>query len=317
MAIAASKDVENPAFRHEALLYAGDDEFVTAASAFIREGLSAKERILVVIAERKIEMLRRALGGAADSVYFADMNDVGSNPARIIPAWQEFVDEHGGAGQGLRGIGEPIFPERGPDELIECQRHEDLLNVAFHDGQPWRLLCPYDTTALDPLVVAEARRSHPYVTEEGSPRRSETYRGLDAITAPFAPPLPDPGTAPHTLLFGTGDLPAVRRFVAQQADDAGLDDETVAGAVAAVNEIVTNSLRHGGGGGSLRVWQENGFVCEIRDRGFIRDPLAGRRPPSDADETARGLWMANQLCDLVQVRSSDSGTVVRIHMRHR
>ncbi|MGI8873571.1 MAG: hypothetical protein ACR2KP_04455 [Egibacteraceae bacterium] len=34
----------------------------------------------------------------------------------------------------LRGAGEPIWPERRPAELVECQRHESLLNVAFADG---------------------------------------------------------------------------------------------------------------------------------------------------------------------------------------
>ena len=29
----------------------------------------------------------------------------------------------------------------------------------------------------------------------------------------------------------------------------------------------------------------------------------------------RGLWIANQVCDLVEVRSSDEGSVVRVHMR--
>jgi hypothetical protein len=28
-----------------------------------------------------------------------------------------------------------------------------------------------------------------------------------------------------------------------------------------------------------------------------------------------GLWLANQLCDLVQIRSFAAGTVVRLHMR--
>jgi hypothetical protein len=28
-----------------------------------------------------------------------------------------------------------------------------------------------------------------------------------------------------------------------------------------------------------------------------------------------GLWLANQLCDLVQVRSFPTGSAVRLHMR--
>jgi hypothetical protein len=28
-----------------------------------------------------------------------------------------------------------------------------------------------------------------------------------------------------------------------------------------------------------------------------------------------GVWLANQVCDLVQIRSVAAGTVVRLHMR--
>ena len=31
----------------------------------------------------------------------------------------------------------------------------------------------------------------------------------------------------------------------------------------------------------------------------------------------RGLWIVNQLCDLVQIRSAPSGTVVRVHVHAR
>jgi len=71
----------------------------------------------------------------------------------------------------------------------------------------------------------------------------------------------------------------------------------------------------GGGGGTLRVWREpDAVVCEVRDRGFIRDPLVGRMAPPIEQYGGRGLWIVNQLCDLVQIRSAPSGTVVRVHM---
>jgi hypothetical protein len=37
-------------------------------------------------------------------------------------------------------------------------------------------------------------------------------------------------------------------------------------------------------------------------------------PPSGRDAPGWGLWTARQLCDLVQLRSGDDGTVVRLHM---
>jgi hypothetical protein len=53
-------------------------------------------------------------------------------------------------------------------------------------------------------------------------------------------------------------------------------------------------------------------TCEVRDSGFIAEPLVGRFRPSAAVEGGHGVWLANQLCDLVQVRSSRAGTTVRL-----
>ncbi|HSI97667.1 MAG TPA: MEDS domain-containing protein, partial [Gaiellaceae bacterium] len=104
---------ERSRFRHEALLYAGKDDFVFRAGAYIREGVEAGEAVLVVVGVAKIAWLREHLGDQAEAVAFADMADVGRNPARIIPAWRDFVEANA-SGAGARGIGEPIHPERSP-----------------------------------------------------------------------------------------------------------------------------------------------------------------------------------------------------------
>jgi anti-sigma regulatory factor (Ser/Thr protein kinase) len=301
-------------FRHEALFYAGDDELVDAGAAFIRDGRADGEPTLVVTVARKLDALREALGRDAHGVAFADMARVGRNPARIIPVWQEYVDRHAAPGVRLRGIGEPIFPERTPDELVECERHEALLNVAFTDVERFWLLCPYDTEALPDEVIEEARRNHPSLVNGRERTRSETFGGLTAFAAPFDCELPDPPARAEEVAFGYGALEALRRFVLARAANAGLRRSRVLDLVVAVNEIATNSLEHGGGSGVLRVWQEpDRLVCEVRDGGRIEDPLAGRRLPDLEDPTGRGLWLANQLCDLVQVRTLADGTVVRLH----
>jgi anti-sigma regulatory factor (Ser/Thr protein kinase) len=314
MSITAPSPIEK--FRHEALLYSGWAEFVAGTVPFIRQGVKAGEPVLVVESVDKIQMLRVALGGDADAVLFADMAEVGSNPARIIPAWHEFVSRHRSPGRRMRGIGEPIWKGRSPDELIECQRHESLLNVAFGHGEPWWLLCPYDTEKLDSSVIDEARRSHEYVMEGSEVSRSETFRGLEASGAPFDVPLPDRGTSLGELTFVSDGLASVRYMVAHHAHASGLGAGRAEELMTAVNEIATNSVRHGGGGGSLRIWQEDAaVVCEIRDTGRFSNPLADRQQPAPIHTAPRGLWLANQLCDLVQIRNFADGTVIRLHMR--
>jgi hypothetical protein len=56
-------------------------------------------------------------------------------------------------------------------------------------------------------------------------------------------------------------------------------------------------------------------ICEVSDGGAIVEPMAGREPPPDGHLGGQGLWLCNQLCDLVQIRSFAGGAVVRLHMR--
>ena len=300
-------------YRHAALFYAGREEFVRRTAQFIRAGLPDREPTLIVVSSEKIDLLRRELGTDGAAVQFADMRDVGSNPARIIPAWQEFIDAH--AGQQLRGIGEPIYPERDAAEMIECQHHERLLNLALADSKLF-LVCPYDTTALPPAVIAEANHSHPLIAGEHGEHTSDDYAGAHSSSALLAAPLPEPTTQPEPIRFGLGDLGTVRSLVRSAAAMAGLDSARSEDLVMAVNELATNSVRHGGGEGTVRVWSEPGeLICEVRDRGTIEDPLAGRRRPSGEHSSGYGLWLANGLCDLVQVRTGPGLNIVRVHMR--
>ncbi len=147
--------------------------------------MTAEEPILVAVANARIKSLKGALGEEAKHVHFADMHVLGSNPARIIPAWRRFLAEHSPDERPVRGIGEPIWAGRSDAELTECQRHESLLNVAFDGGQAWKLLCPYDLEALDDQVIDEARRSHPFVAHEGRKPRQRHLCG----TPPRGEPL--------------------------------------------------------------------------------------------------------------------------------
>lgn len=301
-------------FHHEALFYAGDEEFVERCRALVEEGLDRDEPVLVMVGSRKLELLRDALGARAGQAHFADMEVVGRNPARIIPAWREFVAARRTSARPVRGIGEPIWPGRSPSEVVECHHHEALLNLAFADTPEFWLLCPYDTAGLAPAVVREARATHPYVTEGAASRPSERYSAA-RLPRPFEGELPPPAGRPGALAFGAHQLSRVRHFVAGRAELAGLAADRASDLVLAVSEVATNSVIHGGGHGTLRVWTENGsLMCEVRDDGTLADPLAGRVRPAPAQADGRGLWLANHLCDLVQIRSSGNGNVVRLHM---
>lgn len=127
---------------------------------------------------------------------------------------------------------------------------------------------------------------------------------------------PSPAEA-QTLSFDEHGLPPLRRAVTMWADANGLRRESIEELVLAVDEIATNSIRYGGGEGTLRMWREDDrLLCEISDCGHMKDPLLGRVRPGPDALSGRGLWIVNHLCDLVQIRSSAAdGSQVRMHKK--
>jgi anti-sigma regulatory factor (Ser/Thr protein kinase) len=302
---------------HFALMYRGESGFLAEAVPFIRAGVRAGEPVMVAVAPDRIETLRQALGEDAGAVRFANMRVMGANPARIIPAWAEFLEEASPDGRPVRGIGEPIWAARTADEMAECERHEALLNLVLAQHPQMQLMCPYDLSSLDRSRLEAGFRTHPQIYERGRRRASDLYTGLAEIAGPFDAALSEPAGVVHEIHFTHGQVAEAREFVAHRAAAANLPTLRRADAEWAVAELVGNSIRHGGGSGTLQVWEEaEGLVCEVGDQGRVLSPLVGRERPSLSDAPGRGLWLVNQLCELVQIRSSDRGTVVRVHI-HR
>jgi anti-sigma regulatory factor (Ser/Thr protein kinase) len=299
-------------FEHEALFYRGEEDFLAGLLPFVREGLEQDEAVVVAEPAHRLELLRDALGDDASAVRFLDMAEIGANPARIIGVWASALEEQVHAGRQLRGVGEPAFHGRRELELEECQLHEQLLNHAFGTGPAWRLLCPYDQLSLPPSVCRAALHTHPIRSTPGDRLPSEAY-AADAWLEAFAADLPKPTDAVLRGSYGPGDVPATRRTVAQYARSCGLPRERVEVLELAASELATNSIRHGGGTGTLAMWTEPGAaVVQFSDSGHLSDPLKGRIAPALDSVGGRGLYLVHQLCDLVQVRSSPRGTTVRV-----
>lgn len=287
-----------PSFRHEALLYAGPEEFVARVASFVRDGVAAGEPVLVLVREPKIALLRDALGDDACGVVFADMAKVGRNPGRIIAEWREFVRERAN-GTALRGVDEGLYADRTPDERVEVHGQEALLNIALA-GAPLWLVCPYDTAELPPSDIEIAIENHHLTATVPS-----EWFGRE-----LSPP-PDVAC----VEFDLTTLHLVRSLVDEAASVFGLDVRRREECVLAVSEIATNSLVHGGGRGKFRCWvDDQRLVCEVVDAGRIDEPLVGRIRPAPGQVGGHGLWLANQLADLVQIRSNERGTVVRVHV---
>jgi anti-sigma regulatory factor (Ser/Thr protein kinase) len=293
-------------FLHDAFVFADDDEFVRRAAPFLRDGLIAGEVVLAALPEARFSLLRGELGDLAEQVAFVDITAAGRNPARIIPLWAELLTEH--PGQPVRGIGEPAYPGRTAAEYAEAELHEALLNVAFEHSGPFRLRCPYSATVAATAGLDPAN-THP-AGDDLSADWSAQAQKL------FGTPLPAVPVGAWRRDFRLIELTAVRRWAADWASGHGLRAERVDDLALALHEICTNSIRFGGGWGMLSLWmQDRTLILDIADYGRIDNLLVGRVLPPIEGLGGRGVWLANQLCDLVQLRSGHDGTQVRLHCR--
>jgi anti-sigma regulatory factor (Ser/Thr protein kinase) len=305
--------VFNPTFSHQLAFYDDADGFLASAVPYLREGLELDEPILAALPPAKIELLRGELGSDAGAVEFADIEVLGRNPARLIPAWRDFLDTRAPEGGGIRGIGESIWPARSPAAVDECERHESLLNLAFHDVPATAILCCYDSRALDDDVLDAALLSHPQ--ERSGNGAADNPEWDDHRPEPFAGVLAPAPLGAFELGFDRDTLHTLRAAIGLEAAEAGLSEQRAGDVVLAVAELAANSVIHGGGHGTATIWRDpQALVVEVHDQGRIEQPLAGRLRPTPTQENGRGLWVANQVCDLVQIRSGTAGTRARLWM---
>lgn len=162
--------------------------------------------------------------------------------------------------------------------------------------------------------MADAYATHPVVWQGDQRSPSDRY-DPDGVITRYNQPLDD---APDTALTVTtlAQLRYVRRFVHDQAARIGLAPERLSDLELVTHELVTNSLVHAHGPVLLRLWTaDNHLVCEVRDRGQLTDPLAGRRPPEPGQLSGRGLLLVHAVADLVRTYTTSEATTIRALFR--
>jgi anti-sigma regulatory factor (Ser/Thr protein kinase) len=297
-------------FRHAAWLYRSPDEYLGGIREFVQAALAGSEPVFVVLPGSQVP---DGWLPSRPGVTVADMRELGGNPARLIPALRAFADRY--PGRRVRYLGEPAWAGRSGAELRETARYEALLNRAFAEAQI-SALCPYNAAELSAAVIAEGCGAHPTLRGGGSEQANSDYRGPAVWPDSLAKPLLAPATA-QALSYDC-DLRPVRALVAAVAGDAGLSPARCTDLVIAASEVAANTLRHTSGGGVVRLWEtDTEVLCQVEDTGYITDPLVGHWRPAGDLAGGQGLWLVNQVCDLTEIRSSELGTTIRLHMYRR
>ena len=305
--------VEPQRLVHEAFVYSSQKEFLAGTLPFLEEGIERGEPILAAPTHANARLLRDRLGERAALVDWVQ-NSESHRTVERLGIFLRYIDRQldGGATR-IRLLGEPCWPENGGPGVAEWKRYESFLNVALAPHPVW-LVCPYDGTRLEPDIVEDCVRTHPIVGYgDGRAPSAEYVEPADFSHRLDQLPLPRPPADAAEGYFSSAS--AARRFVAEQGREAGLADDELRDAELAASEVATNVFKHAADVARVRTWvSENAFVCDIDDTGRgIHDPFPGYAVPEPTAQKGRGLLMARRLADVVQVRTTPTGAVVRLH----
>jgi anti-sigma regulatory factor (Ser/Thr protein kinase) len=295
--------------RHVAWLYRTPDEYLAGIRDFVAAGRSAGEPVLLALPAGRLSPGWN-LSGEMSGARSLDTADHGRNPARLMPLVRAFADEH--RGQDVRVVCELAWAGRSPPELSEVARYETMANLAF-GATRMTMLCPYDVAGLPGSAITAACDSHPWLRQGGGERDNRDYRApangrVRALPLLLAPP-------GARVMSYQDDLRPVRALVAAEGARAGLSGSRRTDLVIAASEVAANTLKHTDGVGLVRIWvTADEILCQFEDSGRITDPLAGYGRPASDEPGGQGLWLVNQVCDLAEIRASDRGTTIRLHM---
>ena len=299
---------------HGALFYRTQQDYLDCLLPFIRDALTADQVVLVAVPRPNLAVLAEGLGESTVNVTMTDIAEVGRNPSRILgEVLSSFVDKH--RDEPVRIIGEPVWPSRSELEYPACVQHEALLNRAF-TGRDVTVVCPYHLSQLDSEVIADARRTHPVLWQNGVLEHGNAEYAPEAMLARYNQPLSSDSTAVRYTARSLGDLAGARGFAGAYAEWFGLSPNQTADLQLIASELATASLTQVGGTCRLALWHRDGHVvCEARDNGRLDDPLAGRRPYASDSERGRVLYVVNAVADLVRTHTTADETTIHAFLR--
>jgi anti-sigma regulatory factor (Ser/Thr protein kinase) len=296
---------------HEAMAYSSASDLVAGLAPRVGHAIQAGDLVTAVLEEEACRRLRSTLGAAADDVDFHDPRDVHNVPGFTTAArWARSGRRVATPGARALIVGQQLtdLPGCGPEYWARVCLGVEVATV----GLPLTVLCPF------PDLVADwdrVRATHPLLGMPGGSEPNPDRRPPhDVLREHPAPPLPDLGPPAAELEFRAKDLGTLRHLAAETACRGGIGPDRVDDVVLAVNEIASNSVEHGPGSGRLRLWTDTGVLVEIADAGRLTEQFPGMTLPPATGSRGRGLWMASELCDVMEVWN-ESGTVVRLSWR--
>ena len=295
--------------RHEALPYFGHEQFVASAVSVLRDALDRDERLMFLAGGAKLDDVRDGLGPDVDEVTMVATDEHGRNPSRITTMLHSFsVMDHG---RRALALNETVLPGLAAPTLQEAQLAESVLNASALASWAMSIICLYDVDRLDADCRQEMRRDHPVIRGDVGPNEDyDADRLADLYRSELSPPTPSTARAARGGRHQSDQGARVRGWRGEEARSARRpgrrprarsERDRHQQRPARRRPLCRRDVGRRGCGG-------------VRGARSRLGPRPDRRSARAAPEAAsgRGLWLANHLCDLLQIRSSPQGTAVRL-----
>lgn len=117
-------------------------------------------------------------------------------------------------------------------------------------------------------------------------------------------------------VLGADDLARARGLLGDTAAHVGLASDRIDRFTVALSEIATNAILHGSGSATMTITSSpTDMTVEVRDHGPGLRTDSRPALPHPTQIGGRGLWLAEHLCDDVDINTSAGGTTIRMTMR--
>lgn len=299
---------------HEGCLYGSDEELLTTALPFIREGVETGEPVLVTAASGTLDLLADALG---EGVEYTESGHFGRRPVQRISGLYGFWRKHADGGhRHVRIFAEPIWSGRSGREIAEWTRMESMLNVVLASTRIW-MICPYDLRMLDADIIADAQRTHPLLVRGRRRYASSNFVDPIEFVKTRGTRLESPPPYAMELCFD-GDLHGLRTKIAQGEVARELPEDQRFSLITAVNEVVIYLAGLGEGPIRVRLWRRLGaIVCDVDNpTAHGVDPTHGVLPPdfTDTPDPVKGLFLARRISRHLEIHPTETGCRVVIEV---
>ena len=305
-------------FRHLAVVHRSVEELLETLAPLLRAAVTRGDLIWAAVNDATRNAIERRLGAATLGVVFGEPGQPYSYSAQTTAARRaaRLRDMIGNGRAAL--ILCDAATVAGPGTDAELWNGVDAsCNLAL-SGLPVTLICLCDVERTSDEAERFLYWNHPELLVGPTVCSNPRYRAPSEVLASTpAPPAPALGPPSQEQPFANGSttLRGIRAWTKRHGLEAGLDPERIEGLVLAVCELVTNSLEHGAGHGTLSWWLRPGrVVTQIHDPGHMSIITPGLRRPDALAVRGRGVWMARQLCDVVHLWTTVDGTHARLEI---